>query len=71
VITKAKQAAAKTDKKDALHLRRLALSDVRDETALTLLFKREAQGVHQPQRRLHPHLPSSARSASAMPRSSR
>jgi large subunit ribosomal protein L17 len=38
VITKAKQAAAKTDKKDALHLRRLALSDVRDETALTLLF---------------------------------
>jgi large subunit ribosomal protein L17 len=38
VITKAKQAAAKTDPKDALHLRRLALADVRDETALTLLF---------------------------------
>ena len=38
VITKAKQAAAKTDVKDALHLRRLAHSDVRDETALTLLF---------------------------------
>jgi large subunit ribosomal protein L17 len=38
VITKAKQAAAKTEKKDALHLRRLALGDVRDETALTLLF---------------------------------
>src|ERR1051326_987444 len=38
VITKAKQAAAKTDKKDAIHLRRLALSDVRDETAVTLLF---------------------------------
>jgi len=38
VITKAKQAAAKTEKKDALHLRRLALSDVRDETAVTLLF---------------------------------
>lgn len=38
VITKAKQAAAKTDKKDALHLRRLALSDVRDETAVTKLF---------------------------------
>ncbi len=38
VITKAKQAAAKTDKKDSLHLRRLALSDVRDETAVTLLF---------------------------------
>ncbi|ACB73491.1 50S ribosomal protein L17 [Opitutus terrae] len=38
VITKAKQAAAKTDKKDALHLRRLAQSDVRDETAVTKLF---------------------------------
>jgi large subunit ribosomal protein L17 len=38
VITKAKQAAAKTDKKDALHLRRLAHSDVRDETAVHLLF---------------------------------
>ena len=38
VITKAKQAAAKTDKKDALHLRRLALSDVRDEDAITSLF---------------------------------
>lgn len=38
VITKAKQAAAKTHKKDALHLRRLAHADVRDETAITLLF---------------------------------
>lgn len=38
VITKAKKAAAKTDKKDALHLRRLAMSDVRDETAVTKLF---------------------------------
>jgi large subunit ribosomal protein L17 len=38
VITKAKKAAAKADKKDAVHLRRLALSDVRDETALTKLF---------------------------------
>ena len=38
VITKAKQAAAKTEKKDAIHLRRLALSDVRDETAITKLF---------------------------------
>lgn len=38
VITKAKQAAAKADKKDALHLRRLAMSDVRDENAVTLLF---------------------------------
>lgn len=38
IITKAKKAAVKTEKKDALHLRRLALSDVRDETAITLLF---------------------------------
>src|SRR4051812_30152681 len=38
VITKAKQAAAKSEKKDAVHLRRLALSDVRDETAITKLF---------------------------------
>jgi large subunit ribosomal protein L17 len=38
VITKAKKAAGKTDKKDAIHLRRLALSDVRDETAITQLF---------------------------------
>ena len=38
IITKAKHAAAKTEKKDALHLRRLALTDVRDETAVTLLF---------------------------------
>ncbi len=38
VITKAKQAAAKTEKKDAIHLRRLALRDVRDEDAVTLLF---------------------------------
>src|SRR5882757_1380864 len=38
VITKAKKAAAKTERKDAIHLRRLALSDVRDETAITKLF---------------------------------
>ena len=38
VITKAKRAAAKTEKKDAVHLRRLALSDVRDEAAITKLF---------------------------------
>src|SRR4051812_14027265 len=38
VITKAKQAAAKTEKKDAIHLRRLALADVRNEDAITLLF---------------------------------
>ncbi len=38
VITKAKQAAAKQDPKDAIHLRRLALSSIRDEDAITLLF---------------------------------
>jgi large subunit ribosomal protein L17 len=38
VITKAKQAAAKTDPKDAIHLRRLALASVRDEDAITKLF---------------------------------
>ena len=38
VITKAKQAAAKTEKKDAIHLRRLALADVRNEDAVTKLF---------------------------------
>ena len=38
VITKAKQAAAKTEKKDAIHLRRLALSSIRDENAITKLF---------------------------------
>ncbi|HMD59927.1 MAG TPA: 50S ribosomal protein L17 [Opitutaceae bacterium] len=38
VITKAKRAAAKTEKRDALHLRRLALHDIRDEDAVTLLF---------------------------------
>lgn len=38
VITKAKKAAAKTEKKDKIHLRRLALADVRDEDAITKLF---------------------------------
>src|ERR1039458_9449036 len=38
IITKAKHAAAKPEKRDALHLRRLALRDVRDEDAVTLLF---------------------------------
>jgi large subunit ribosomal protein L17 len=38
VITKAKHAAGKAEKKDAIHLRRLALRDVRDEDAVTLLF---------------------------------
>lgn len=38
LVTKAKKAAAKTEKKDALHLRRLAHADLRDENALTALF---------------------------------
>ena len=38
IITKAKKASLKTAKKDAIHLRRLALADVRDEDAITLLF---------------------------------
>jgi len=38
VITKAKRAAAKTEKKDQIHLRRLALADVRNEEAVTKLF---------------------------------
>ncbi len=38
VITKAKRAAAKTEKKDKIHLRRLALADVRNENMITKLF---------------------------------
>ncbi|AWI09147.1 50S ribosomal protein L17 [Ereboglobus luteus] len=38
VITKAKKAGVAKDKKDAIHLRRLALADVRDENAVTKLF---------------------------------
>ncbi|MBM3852044.1 MAG: 50S ribosomal protein L17 [Verrucomicrobia bacterium] len=38
VITKAKKAAAKSERKDAIHLRRLALAEVRDESAVTKLF---------------------------------
>jgi len=37
-ITKAKKAASKKDKKDAIHLRRLVLKDIRDEDAVTKLF---------------------------------
>ncbi len=43
VITKAKRAAAATEKKDALHLRRVALSDIRDESAITLLFNEKVK----------------------------
>ena len=37
-ITKAKHAAAKSEKKDQIHLRRLVLSDIRNEDAVTKLF---------------------------------
>jgi large subunit ribosomal protein L17 len=37
-ITKAKRAAAKTEKKDQIHLRRLVLADIRNEDAVTKLF---------------------------------
>lgn len=42
IITKAKKAAAATEKKDKLHLRRLAGKDLRDKTALDLLFTEKA-----------------------------
>ncbi|MBL9217812.1 MAG: 50S ribosomal protein L17 [Opitutaceae bacterium] len=42
VITKAKKAAAASAKADALHLRRMALKDIRDEGAVTLLFNEKA-----------------------------
>jgi len=43
IITKAKQASLKTDKKDAVHLRRLALKDVRNEDMITLLFNEKVK----------------------------
>jgi large subunit ribosomal protein L17 len=43
VITKAKKAAAATEKKDAIHLRRIALTDIRDETAVTMLFNEKVK----------------------------
>ena len=42
VITKAKHAAAAAEKKDAIHLRRMALKDIRDESAVTVLFNEKA-----------------------------
>ncbi|MBP7482547.1 MAG: 50S ribosomal protein L17 [Lacunisphaera sp.] len=42
VITKAKNAAAASVKADALHLRRMALKDIRDEGAITVLFNEKA-----------------------------
>jgi large subunit ribosomal protein L17 len=38
IITKAKHASVATEKSAALHLHRLAMRDVRDEAAVTLLF---------------------------------
>jgi large subunit ribosomal protein L17 len=38
VITKAKKAALAAEKKDAIHHRRMAMKDVRDENAITALF---------------------------------
>jgi large subunit ribosomal protein L17 len=43
VITKAKKAAAATEKKDAIHLRRIALTDIRDEAAVTILFNEKVK----------------------------
>jgi large subunit ribosomal protein L17 len=42
VITKAKNAASAKVKADGLHLRRMALKDIRDEGAVTLLFNEKA-----------------------------
>ena len=38
IVTKAKKAQAKSEAADKLHLKRLALRDVRDKTAIDLLF---------------------------------
>ncbi len=43
IITKAKKAAAATEKKDAIHYRRMALKEVRDESAVTLLFNEKVK----------------------------
>jgi large subunit ribosomal protein L17 len=43
VITKAKKASVADEKKDAIHLRRMALKDIRDEGAITLLFNEKAK----------------------------
>jgi len=42
IITKAKRAAVATEKKDQLHLRRVAGRELRDMTALDLLFTEKA-----------------------------
>jgi large subunit ribosomal protein L17 len=38
IITKAKKASVAAEKKDAIHLRRMALKDMRNETAIAKLF---------------------------------
>lgn len=43
VITKAKKAAVAKEKADAIHLRRVALTDIRDESAITLLFNEKVK----------------------------
>jgi large subunit ribosomal protein L17 len=43
VITKAKKASVAAEKKDALHLRRMAMKDVRDETAVAKLFNEKVK----------------------------
>src|SRR5882672_6648568 len=43
IVTKAKKAAAATEKKDAIHYRRMALKEVRDESAVTLLFNEKVK----------------------------
>src|SRR5580700_11534516 len=42
-ITKAKHAAGKSEAKDAVHLRRLVLADIRDEDAVTLLDRKSTR----------------------------
>ena len=56
VISKAKRAAAKTEAKDAIHLRRLAPAGRPRRGCGHAALQREAQGVCHPERRLHPHL---------------
>jgi len=43
VITKAKKALVASDKKDAIHLRRMALKDVRNESVIALLFNEKVK----------------------------
>ena len=43
VITKAKKASVATERKDAVHLRRMALKDVRNETAIAKLFNEKVK----------------------------